>query len=204
MASAPDAPDPPTNGSVTGWIGGLRTGDTNAARVLWERFFDRMLSVARRNLRKMPGAFDEEDVALSAFWTVWRSFQAGGHEAVQSRHSLWKLLAVVTVRKASDRLKIEGAAKRGGGRDAAVSVKRLQKLPLDELPANCDDPHFAAMMADECRRMMAALGDDELAMVALMKLEGLTNDEIAGRLGYSRRTIQRMLSLIRDVWGSEF
>jgi DNA-binding CsgD family transcriptional regulator len=41
-------------------------------------------------------------------------------------------------------------------------------------------------------------------MVALMKLEGLTNDEIAGRLGYSRRTIQRMLSLIRDVWGSEF
>ena len=204
MATAPDAPDQSTNGSVTGWIGGLRTGNSDAARALWERFFDRMLSVARRSLRKLPGAFDEEDVALSAFWTVWRSFQAGGHEAVQCRDSLWKLLAVVTSRKASDRLKIEGAAKRGGGRDAAASAKRFEKLALDDLPANCDDPQFAAMMADECQRMMAALGDDELAMVALLKLDGLTNDEIAAQLGYSRRTIQRMLSLIRDVWGAEF
>ena len=36
--------------------------------------------------------------------------------------------------------------------------------------------------------------------LALWKLEGYTNDEIAGLMGYTRRTIQRMLAVIRQSW----
>ena len=32
------------------------------------------------------------------------------------------------------------------------------------------------------------------------RVEGYTNDEIASKLGCTRRTVQRRLNLIRDLW----
>jgi len=34
-------------------------------------------------------------------------------------------------------------------------------------------------------------------------MEGYTNEEIAQRLGCARRTVQRRLNLIQDVWQHE-
>ena len=59
------------------------------------------------------------------------------------------------------------------------------------------------MMSEECRRLLRVLNDPELEGVVLLKLEGFSNDEIAKQFGYSRRTIQRMLALIRDLWSQE-
>jgi hypothetical protein len=39
--------------------------------------------------------------------------------------------------------------------------------------------------------------------VAQWKLEGYTNDEIAARLGCVRRSVERMLQLIRHLWQEE-
>ena len=52
-------------------------------------------------------------------------------------------------------------------------------------------------------RLLACLGDGELRSVALWKLEGLSNDEIAQRLGCVRRSVERKLQLIREVWSYE-
>ncbi len=42
-------------GSVTGWIGELAGGDADeAARRLWERYFDQLVRVARDRLRASP------------------------------------------------------------------------------------------------------------------------------------------------------
>jgi hypothetical protein len=59
------------DGSITGWVAGVNAGDL-AAQTLWERYFPRMLDVARARLRSSPrwgpdAACDEEDVVLSAF-----------------------------------------------------------------------------------------------------------------------------------------
>ena len=55
-------------GSVTRWIGQLQTGDPAAAQLLWDRYFRRMVGLARKKLEGAKrGAADEEDVALSAF-----------------------------------------------------------------------------------------------------------------------------------------
>ena len=59
------------------------------------------------------------------------------------------------------------------------------------------------MMSDECRRLLEILKDPELEALVLLKLEGFSNDEIAQQFGYSRRTIQRMLASIRNLWGQE-
>ena len=47
------------------------------------------------------------------------------------------------------------------------------------------------------------LGDVNLEQVAVWKLEGFTNEEIALNLNRTRRTVQRMLNLVRELWQEE-
>ena len=63
-------------------------------------------------------------------------------------------------------------------------------------------PEFAAMVAEEFRLRLEGLKDDSLRQVALSRMEGYTNDEIADQLGCARRTIARRLDLIRKTWTS--
>jgi hypothetical protein len=62
----------PPEASVTQWIDRLEAGDPDAAQKLWERYFLRLVGLARKKLRAVPRrAADEEDVALSAFDHIW-------------------------------------------------------------------------------------------------------------------------------------
>jgi DNA-directed RNA polymerase specialized sigma24 family protein len=56
------------------------------------------------------------------------------------------------------------------------------------------------MMAEECGRLLARLGDPELQALAVAKMEGYTNDEIAAGRDCSVRTVERRLRLIRRKW----
>jgi DNA-binding NarL/FixJ family response regulator len=64
-------------------------------------------------------------------------------------------------------------------------------------------PVVAAQVAEEYERLLGRLGDEGLCQVAVGKMEGLANDEIAQRLGCSRRTVARKLETIRIIWGGE-
>jgi DNA-directed RNA polymerase specialized sigma24 family protein len=55
-------------------------------------------------------------------------------------------------------------------------------------------------LADEVRRLLGLLPNDEVRCVALLKLEGCTNAEVAGRLGCAEATVERRLGLIRSLW----
>ena len=55
-------------------------------------------------------------------------------------------------------------------------------------------------LAEECQRLLDALDSPELAQVALWKMEGDANEEIAAKLGCVPRTVERRLRLIRSVW----
>ena len=188
-------------GSVTQWLQDLRTGDDEAASKLWSRYFHDMARAAERRLGNSVAAFDGEDIALSAFHAFCEAIQQGRYEGLSRRTGLWSLLAAVTLRKASDHLKVEGADRRGGGRS---NDRALQGgVELDTLPGRFSDPQFLAMMSDQCRRLLDLLDDQELEKVALCRLDGYNDSEIAQRLGYSRRTIQRMLTVIRKHWKNE-
>ena len=71
---------------------------------------------------------------------------------------------------------------------------------LEQIAAEGPTPEFAAMMAEECRVLLDALDDDSLRQVALSRMEGYNNDEIADQLGCARRTVARRLDLIRKTW----
>lgn len=182
------------NSSITRWITELNGDGDRAAKVLWDEYFDRLLAVARSHLPRGTEGFDEEDVALSAFAGFCRAAQNGRFPSLSGRDELWRLLAVITARKARQRSKGERAAKRGG-LDRPLTLTAAREL----VSPTCDPLHHAAIL-DEFRRLFQLLADVELQHLAAWKLSGLTDDEAAIRMGCSRRTIQRMLRVIRDMW----
>ena len=70
-------------------------------------------------------------------------------------------------------------------------------------PTRSPPPSFAAQVAEECQRLLGLLGNDTLRSVALAKMAGETNQEIADRLGCVRYTVDRKLQMIRQIWSGE-
>jgi RNA polymerase sigma factor (sigma-70 family) len=189
-------------GSVTRWLGPLRAGDPAAAQELWERYFRRLVGLARTKLQGAPRrAADEEDVALSAFDSFRRCAEAGRFPQLADRDSLWRLLVVITVRKAAHLVRDEGRQKRGVGPDP-VTIPDAEAL-LQEVLSQEPSPEFAAEVAEDCQRLLDRLGDRELQAVALLRMEGYTVEEVAERLGCAPRSVKRKLALIRTIWEKE-
>jgi DNA-directed RNA polymerase specialized sigma24 family protein len=187
---------------VTLWLEQLEAGDPAAAQPLWERYFAQLVQLARGKLRGFrPRTADEEDVALSAFDSFCRGAAQGRFPQLGDRNNLWKLLVTLTARKAIDLVQYESRQKRGGGERQSDSPDAEQAL--EEVVATEPAPDFAAQVAEEFCRLLARLGDVELRNVALWKMEGYTNAEIAARLGCAEVTVERRLRLIRKNWEQE-
>jgi DNA-directed RNA polymerase specialized sigma24 family protein len=188
--------------SVTRWIKALKAGDQTAAQSLWEAYFRRLVSLARGRLSDAPRRVaDEEDVALNAFDSFCRGVQAGRFPRLDDRHDLWQVLVLITVRKAINLRKYTARKSRGMGR--VQSLSDLTPDHLETIGGNEPTPELAAQLAEEYRRLMEQLGEPILKRVALFKLEGYTNDEIAARLGCVVSTVERKLARIRSLWASE-
>jgi DNA-directed RNA polymerase specialized sigma24 family protein len=198
-------------GSITLWVGALKAGDHEAAQKLWERYFDRLVHVARAKLRAAPRRGvdeDEEDAALSAFDSLCAGAARGRFPQLADRDDLWRLLVVITARKAVDQMQRRGRQKRGGGRvvgeSALLGDDPDQALGgLDQVVGSEPSPEFAAMIAEEHARLLDVLGDDTLRRIALFKMEGYTNEEIRQQLGCALRTVSNKLELIRRTWLAE-
>lgn len=184
------------DGSVTTWIRALSDGKGDVAQNLWERYFARMVELARNKLRaSVSRAADEEDVALSAFHSFYRAASEQRFPRLANRDDLWQVLVVLTARKAIDQRKYESRQKR-----ADSATKPLDDAAIDSIVGADPDPAFAAQVADEFRMLLERLEDEELRQIALRKLEGFTNEDIAADLGCTVRTVGRRLALIRDLW----
>jgi DNA-directed RNA polymerase specialized sigma24 family protein len=193
-------------GSITRWIDDLRAGNTAAASPLWHRYFEKLVHLASATLGPSPrAAVDDEDVALSAFETLSRGLVEGRYPGVRDRTDLWRLLVVITARKALDQLKHQRRQKRGAGRVLGESVlagDSAQEGPrgLDLVTSREPTPEAIAIFAEHCQRLFESLGDESLRQVASLRLEGFTGEEIAEQLGCNRRTVTRKLELIRETW----
>ena len=193
-----------TPGSVTTWIEQLRAGNPDAAQPLLERYFPRLVGLARKKLQGLPRrAADEEDVALSAFDSFCRGAERGRFPKLDDRDDLWQLLVMITARKALQWTRHECREKRGGGKiltEADLDGAEESGGGLAGVIGTEPTPEFAAQVADECRRLLDLLPDSQLRSIALWKMEGDSVEEIAARLGCVPRTIERRLRVIRSCW----
>jgi DNA-directed RNA polymerase specialized sigma24 family protein len=190
-----------SEGSVTRWLGPLQEGDPSAAQQLWERYFLSLVELARKRLRQArPRAADAEDVALSAFDSFCRNAEQGRFPQLLDRDDLWRLLAVITVRKASHLLRDEGRHKRGG---SPAPAGEDQANLLEQIISREPTPELAAQMTEEYERLLHLLGDQQLRQVAVWRMEGHTVEEIAVRAGCAPRSVKRKLQVIRNLWEHE-
>jgi DNA-directed RNA polymerase specialized sigma24 family protein len=192
--------------SVTNWLFALRRGDSEAAHHLWDRYFKQLLRLARRNLgqRTRATAFDEEDVVANVLGEFFLKVEQGGHRDVANRDELWQLLVVITIRKAVVLARREKTRKRGSGLVALESeMGESGQFRLDDLIGEDLAATFPDFMSGQCRGLIESLDDPDLEKIALWKLAGHTNDEIAVKQSCTRITVQRKLRLIRKIWDAE-
>jgi RNA polymerase sigma factor (sigma-70 family) len=195
--------------SVTQWIDGLKAGDAAAAAKLWQRYFRRLIGLARKRLGDSPRrAADEEDVAISAFQSFCQGAKEDRFPDLRDRDDLWHLIVCITERKACSQMRDQNRGKRGSGLVAGESaLMDLQASSpgagIDEVAGPEPTPEFAAEMAEAVDRLFDQLADDQLRQIALLKLEGYTNEEIARKIGRALPTVERRLRLIREKWRQE-
>ncbi len=195
-----------TKGSVTQWLEAVELGDERAAQHLWERYYSSLLRLARSKLTGMAGrAFDEQDVVLNVFEACYRGLQSGRFPNINDRHELWRLLITLTARKAIDGIRREQREKRGGGRvlveaDMNGLTGHSDEQWLAQVVGPEPTPEFAVMLAEDLDCRLDRLPNPTLRDICLWKMQGWTNDEIAGRLDCTTRTVERKLELIRKHW----
>jgi RNA polymerase sigma factor (sigma-70 family) len=187
---------------------GLKAGDPQAIERLWADYFQRLVALARTMLpRSARRDSDEEDVALSAFESLRKGAAAGQFPKLDDRDDLWRLLVVITLRKARRARRRGQTQKRGGGQVKGESVFKpagREEAPsgFTEMLSTGPTPEFAVEVAEQCERLLDRLGDDQLRSIALMKMDGYTVAEIAQQLSCGQRTVERGLQSIRAKWSN--
>jgi RNA polymerase sigma factor (sigma-70 family) len=196
-------------GSVTGMLLGLRSANPvvrdAAARQIWDRYFRDLLMLARKNLdKRIRLRADEEDVAQSMFKSFCLRQQRGEFD-LAGRDELWKLLVTITLRKACNAAKAQRRDKRDVSRERTLSGGEETQSPgwvLEQMEDSEPSPAVAAELNEALERRLQALGDPELREIALWRLQGESNREIAGRLDCTERSVERRLARIRSLWAS--
>ena len=165
----------------------LAAGQTTAADALFRRYADRIRALARARLpiHLTPRA-DPDDVVQSVFRVFFESARRGLYQ-VPDGHTLWNLLGVVTVNKVRALHAHHGAARR----DARLTVA-WEPDSTDPV-----DPAATDLLEIAVRDVLEQLPAAERAAVEL-RLEGYEVNEIAGRVGRSKRAVERSLQKARE------
>ncbi len=172
-------------GSITGWLDSVRNGNDEAAKNIWDRWFDRLCNrVAPHSLRLR--IHDNEDIASDAFADFFRALKEGKFSSLKNRAEIWKLLATIAVRKSAASYRFERAQRRGGGQ---------QVYSFDEVEKNFSrmTAHRRPITSVLIEELIQSIDNPALVRVVRLKIEGLENPDIATELGCSIRTVQYMV-----------
>ncbi len=194
-----------SKGSVTHWVRDLKHGDdAEAQQQIWNRYFSRLMNVARHRLRCVSRRVeDEEDVAVCALASFFQRARDGRFPQLHDRTDLWPLLVRITARKACRLIEKQRAQKRGNGDvrgDSAFDLRPGGLASIEDVVGNEPTPEFSAALVDETQRLFGCLDEPILQQIADEKLQGYTNGEIARKHGISERTVERKLRRIRVFW----
>lgn len=192
--------------STETWLGKLRQGDHQAAQKLWERYYEQLVRVARKKLTTTPRRMaDEEDVVLSAIDSFCRAAAKGRFPDLEDRDDVWRLLISITARKVCDYKRWTFREKRGGGQVRGESALRHagnehDAAEIERVIGAEPSPDMVVEWTDSLRHLLERLNDQTLQEIAIFKLQGYSNQEIADRFDCGLRTVERKLSGIRLIW----
>lgn len=191
--------------SITQWMHLAKEGDVEAQRELWVRYYERLVRLAKNRLRPSERrVLDEEDVVIEAFNAFFQALESNGLSGHENRDDLWRMLVTIADNKAKDLGRQQRRLKRGGGRIRGHSV--MVGLD-DDCPGGFEKvpdptPEFADEFSLSCEHLLGRLNESQ-RQLAMWKLAGLTNKEIAQKLGCVEEAVRRKVLLIRSIWEQE-
>lgn len=181
-----------------------RKGDQDAAQKLFERYTEKLVSLARRRIsERLASRVDPEDVVQSVFRTFFHRARQGQF-SVNDPDDLCKLLVRITMHKTLRQIEFHKAGKRDPSLEAGQgqeSQERLHEL-LDREPT----PEAANTFVDQLESFLGQLAPKEREIVEL-RMQGYSSEEIADQLHTYDRRIRRVMERVRAVaetmWKSE-
>jgi RNA polymerase sigma-70 factor (ECF subfamily) len=173
----------------------LRQGDEEAARLIFQRFANRLIGLARHRLdERIRQKVGPEDVMQS----VLKSFflrQAAGQYELASWDSLWSLLTVITLRKCGHQVERFQAACRDVRREANLTTGDSAAATWQAI-AREPTPTEATLLAETMEQLFAGLSPDDRCIVELT-LQGHTRSEVSALAGVAERTVYRCLERVK-------
>lgn len=169
-----------------------KSGDQAAATRLYLKYAHRLhgLAVAQTG-QDLKTRIEPEDIVQSVFRTFFRRAK-DGHYQVPDGEELWKLFLVIGLHKIRD----------------AASYHRAEKRNVQKtLSLSDNDQDFAATAPDKLAENTLQIVIDELLQslnssqkeIIMLRLEGMTVDDIAESTQRSRRTVERTLQKFREL-----
>ena len=173
-----------------------RDGDEDAATVLFDRYVNRLVALARNRLsERMKRRVEPEDVVQSAYRSFFR--KAGDQRySLEKRGDLWRLLAAITVSKVRGQVEFHTAKKRGVYTEESHGKASTFGVPPEAVVRD-PSPDDAAAVIEELNRVMQGLGTLQQRVLELA-LQNHETPDICAEVYRSERTVRRILQQIRD------
>jgi RNA polymerase sigma-70 factor (ECF subfamily) len=175
-----------------------RAGDQDAARALFDRFVDRLLSLARGRIgHRLASRFDAEDVVQSVFRTFFTRLRKDEFD-FHEQDDLFKLLVRITVHKTLRAIAHHRAAKRDPGQEAPQPDDSADRDYLTQVLDAEPSPDTLVTFMDQLDHFLQQLPPLERQILEL-RLQGHGTDEIAEKVGVYDRKVRRVLERVRAL-----
>jgi RNA polymerase sigma factor (sigma-70 family) len=194
--------------SVTKLIAELRSsnpaGRSDAAALLWKRYWRAMFKVASENLANtVKPRVDEYDVLQTMYKSLVLRLGGGQYEWLQNRKHLLRLMKEMTRNKAREAGRHVMRKGRSPKREQPTVGRNAEGVEVDLIAALADrslPPDAEARAFQEELDYRLSILDAECQQIVRWKLEGLTNAQIAEKMDRTLRTVERKLERIHGLW----
>lgn len=185
--------------SVTIWIGQLDSQQEEMLRRIHARYWPRLVNIAASRLAAgQRRTADDEDLAQEAFIAFCERVRNGGQLVLEGRQDLLALLTAIIKFKAINLYHHDHAQRRGGGEVQSMPVDEDGKL-IEAADRTAWTPEEEVAMREQYDRYVGELSD-ALRPVAEMYLAGHNAASIAESQGYVKRTAERRINRVCEVW----
>ena len=181
-----------SQGSISLLLSQLHTTRAADAQAeIFRRYYPQLVEHLRTQLsNQVLRGGDEEDLAASAIQAFFTAADQQRLPELEHRGNLWAVMLTIARRKAANQLKRRQSRGHSGF---------VEQSPDIADPRGDTTVDAGAIV----KEMLDALADDGLHLIAILKLEGFSNQEVADHVDRSVATVERRLKLIRKLWETE-
>jgi hypothetical protein len=188
-----------SRGSVSRLIDALP--DEVAECKLNDLYFNRLVGLARKKLgAASKRVADEYDVANEVLDCLFRGARQGNFPFLRHRDDLWRLMVKLTGYKSANQIKYLSTQMRVPANGLRGDSGFEGDGGINGVVGKNPDPPTVVTLKEGFHKLLEVLDDKLLQQIAILKMDGYTNVEIAEQLGWSRATIDLKLKLIRTKW----